>query len=149
LPRLAGWALNKLDSPIERDVAKERNRATLTHAASFVRDGGAVLISPEPRPPKTAWRHGIGVLVSEIVRRSVDSPAYLVPFRIHGASITGAFHLMSRNPLLRALGRSTYRRPIRIAFGAPAAMRDVVAEVGDDPAMITAHLERTYHRLPL
>ena len=144
LPRLAGWALGKLEAPIDRDEARERNRATLIHASSFARDGGAVLISPEPRPPETTWRRGVGTLVSEVVRGGADDTPYLVPFRIHAASITGAFQLVSRNPLLRALGRHHFRGPIRIVLGEPTRMADVVERVGHDPLRITAYLESAY-----
>jgi len=144
LPRLAGWALGKLETPIERRQAKERNQATLIHASAHVRDGGLVFISPEPRPPVTSWRRGIGVLVSEIMRSGAERPPYLVPYRIHNASITGAFQIVSRNPLLRALGRHHYRTPARVVLGEPIPMADVVAAVGSDPDAITAYLEAHY-----
>ena len=148
IPRILGWIACKLDPPLERAEAKERNRAALTEATDHVRQGGALLIAPDPREPGDAWRAGIGVMISSLAQ---DHPepcdCLLVPYRIWDASITGIFHLLSRNPLLRALGRRRFRHPARIVFEQPLSLRDVVAQTGLDPHAITAYLETGYHKL--
>lgn len=44
-PRVMGWLTYKLDPPIARDIAKERNRAALAAAAEHIRCGGGLLLS--------------------------------------------------------------------------------------------------------
>lgn len=148
IPRVMGWIACRLDPPVERTEAKSRNCEALKRATSHVREGGALLIAPDPRETGAAWRPGIGVIVSSLAQ---DQPypcdATLIPYRIWNASITGIFQLLSRNPLLRALGRRRFRRPIRIVFGPPMRIRDVVERAGLDPSRITAYLEEHYQAL--
>jgi len=147
LIRVGAWLTAKLDRPAAREVTREGNRAALTQAADHVRSGGSLLIAPDARGSKEKWRPGIGLLVSQLARdESGEREMYLVPYRIW-ASITGIFHLLSRNPLLRALGRWEYRRPIRVAFGEPIPVKAVIARTGPEPIAITDFLERHYRGL--
>ncbi|MCX6093625.1 MAG: hypothetical protein NTY63_02220 [Candidatus Bipolaricaulota bacterium] len=147
LPRAVGWLAYKLDPPPARDVARTANQATLRRAADHVRGGGLLAIAPDSRDPRQPWRPGVGALVAMLAQEPGAGPCYLVPWRIWGASITGIFHLLSRNPFLRALGRFRFRHPVRVEFGEPRALQAVVAEVGLDPAKITAYLEAHYKGL--
>ena len=148
IPRLLGWITSRLAPPLERAEAKARNRAALRQATDHVRQGGALLIAPDPREPGGAWRPGIGVIIASLAQDGPQPcPIPLVPYRIWNASISGIFHLLSRNPVLRACGRRRFRDPIRIEFGEPLAIGEVVKKTGLDPAAITAYLEGHYQAL--
>jgi len=147
LPRAVGWLAYQLDPLPAREVARAANRAALDQAAGFVRSGGALAIAPDSRDPRQPWRPGLGSLAAMLATEPGARPCYLVAWRIWGASITGVFHLVSRNPLLRALGRFRFRHPVRVEFGEPIPLEDVVAHVGLDPAKITAYLEAHYKGL--
>ena len=147
LPRIGGWLASRLEPPVDKDAAKEQNRTSLIQAAEHVRNGGALLMAPDGRDPRAKWHLGLGYLVAHLAQiEATDCSAYLVPFRIW-ASITGIYRLLSRNPILRALGRWQYRRPIRVAFGDPIPLSLVIEQAGRDPAAITEHLETYYHSL--
>lgn len=148
LLRAGAWLTARLDSPPgEKSIARERNRTSLANAAEHVRCGGALLIAPDARNPKAKWRAGIGLVVAHIALGAVpDDDVCLVPYRVW-ASITGIFHLLSRNPLMRIIGRWQYRRPIRVVFGEPIPLRDVIEHAGYDPAAITERLEAYYRSL--
>ena len=147
LPRVSGWLTSRLEPPVEKDVAKEQNRTSLTQAAEHVRNGGALLIAPDGRDPRAKWRLGLGLLVAHLAQIGArDRSAYLVPYRIW-APVTGVFRLLSRNPMLRALGRWQYRRPIRVAFGEPIPLSVVIEQTGLDPAAITESLQTHYRGL--
>ncbi len=147
LLRIGAWLTARLNAPVEKDVAREQNLASLTHAAEHVRSGGALLIAPNANNPKARWRTGIGLLVAQLAENPVATvEPCLVPYRIW-ASITGIFHLLSRNPLLRALGRWEYRRPIRVVFGEPIPLSAVIDRTGLDPVRITDFLEAHYRGL--
>lgn len=148
IPRLLGWIASRLAPPLERDEAKARNREALKQATHHVRQGGALLIAPDPREPGGAWRKGIGVIIASLAQDG-EQPCQipLVPYRIWNASISGIFHLLSRNPILRACGRRRFRDPIRIEFSEPLRIGDVVENTGLDPAAITAYLEEHYRAL--
>jgi hypothetical protein len=144
VPRISGWLTSRLESPVEKSVAKEQNQASLIQAAKHVRDGGALLIAPDARDPKAEWRLGIGHLVAHLAQiEATDNSAYLVPYRIW-APITGVFRLLSRNPILRALGTRQYRQPIRVVFGEPILLADVIKQTSLDPAAITEFLQTHY-----
>lgn len=147
VPRVMGWIAWKSEGGLERDTAKERNRDSLRRAAGQVRRGGGLLIAPEPRNHRESWRAGIGVLVAELTRNPGPHATYLVPWSISGASITGIFQLLSRNPLARRLGRLRFRRPVRVEFGEPVPIQQVVNEVGLNPAKIAAAIETHYREL--
>ncbi|MDD5220452.1 MAG: hypothetical protein PHV11_07790, partial [Candidatus Bipolaricaulis sp.] len=119
LPRAVGWLAYQLDPLPPREVARAANRATLRQAADFARAGGALAIAPDSRDPRQPWRPGLGGLVAMLATELGARPCYLVPWRIRGASITAVFHLVSRNPLLRAFGRFRFRHPVRVEFGEP------------------------------
>jgi hypothetical protein len=147
LLRIGAWLTAKLDSRVPKDVARERNRASLLQAAEHVRDGGALLIAPDAGNPKARWRTGIGLMLRRLAEaEEPNSEPLLVPYRIW-ASITGLLHLVSCNPIARLLGKWEYRHPIRIAFGDPFALSDVIEQTGSDPAAITAYLENHYRSL--
>jgi hypothetical protein len=145
VPRAMGWIAWKSEGGLDRDVAREWNRDSLRRAAAHVRQGGGLLIAPEPRNHREAWRPGLGALVADLAHNEGERTTYLVPWSITGASITGIFQLLSRNPLVRQLGRRRFRHPVRVAFGEPMPIRRVIAEAGDSPVEITAYLERDYH----
>jgi 1-acyl-sn-glycerol-3-phosphate acyltransferase len=145
-PRALGWIAWKSERGIDREAARERNRASLARAVEHVRSGGGLLIAPDPRERKRPWRQGIGVVVVSLAHDPGASPAYVVPWSITGASITGLFQLLSRNPLMRALGRMRFRRPIRVAFGEPVPVRHIVEQAGYNPAKVTEVLERDYRQ---
>lgn len=147
LLRIGAWLTARLDAPMDKDVAREQNRASLTQAAEHVQTGGALLIAPDAHNPKAKWRTGIGLLVARLAENdAATGETCLVPYRIW-ASITGIFHLLSRNPLMRALGRWEYRRPIRVVFGEPIPLSAVIERTGLDPAAITEFLEAHYRGL--
>ncbi len=147
LLRIGAWMAVRLDSPVEKETAQERGRESLVLSAEHVCGGGALLIAPDARNPRAKWRSGIGILVAHVAKAAAaDCDALLVPYRIW-ASITGIFHLLSRNPLMRALGRWEYRRPIRVAFGEPIRLSAVIEKTGIDPDAITEHLEAYYRSL--
>ena len=147
LLRVGAWLTARLDSRVEKEVAQERSRASLILSAEHVRRGGALLIAPDARNPKAKWRSGIGILVAHVGKDApADYDALLVPYRIW-ASITGIFHLLSRNPVMRALGRWEYRRPIRVTFGEPVLLSEVIEKTGADPDAITDCLEARYRGL--
>ena len=146
VPRAMGWIAWKSEGSLTRDEARERNRESLRDAAAYVRQGGGLLIAPEPRNHRESWRLGIGAIVADLARDSGGRPVYLVPWNIEGASITGIFQLLSRNPFVRRLGKLRFRRPVRVAFGEPLSIATVAAEAGSDPARITAYLERDYRK---
>jgi hypothetical protein len=145
LLRIGAWMTAKLDSPVSKEAARQRNRTSLRCAAEHVRHGGALLIAPDARNPKDKWRTGIGLMLRHLAE-SDGVDALLVPYRIW-ASITGIFHLLSCNPLLRVWGRWEYRHPVRIAFGDPLPLTAVLQRTGLDPAAITAYLEEYYRGL--
>ncbi len=147
LLRIGAWLTARLSAPVEKGVAREQNRTSLNRAAEHVRSGGALLIAPDAHNPKDKWRTGIGLLVARIAEdgAAIDGTC-LVPYRIW-ASITGIFHLLSRNPLMRTLGRWEYRRPIRVVFGEPIPLSEVIDRAGLDPARITELLEARYRGL--
>ena len=147
LPRASGWLAYKLDPPPSRDAARAANQAALRRAADPARAGGVLAIAPDSRDPRQPWRPGVGALAAMLAEEPGARPCYLVPWRIWGASITGIFHLVSRNPLLRALGRFRFRHPVRVEFGKPMPLQDVITEVGRDPVRIAAHLEAHYKEL--
>ncbi len=147
LLRIGAWLTAKLNAPVERGAAREQNRTSLNRAAEHVRSGGALLIAPDAHNPKDKWRTGIGLLVARIAEdEDTIGDTYLVPYRIW-ASIIGIFHLLSRNPLMRTIGRWEYRRPIRVVFGEPIPLSAVIERTGLDPAAITEHLEAHYRGL--
>lgn len=143
-PRALGWIAWKSERSIDREEARERNRASLVQAVEHVRGGGGLLIAPDPRERKRPWRQGIGIIVVNLAHDPGPRPAYVVPWSITGASITGLFQLLSRNPAMRALGRMRFRHPIRVAFGEPVPVRRIVEQTGYNPAKVTQHLERDY-----
>jgi hypothetical protein len=143
-PRALGWIAWKSGRSIDREEARERNRASLVQAVEHVRGGGGLLIAPDPRERKMPWRQGIGVIVVNLAHDPGARPAYVVPWSITGASITGVFQLLSRNPLMRALGRMRFRQPIRVAFGEPVPVRRIVEQAGYNPGKVTEVLERDY-----
>jgi hypothetical protein len=145
--RFAGWLTAKFEVETGRDIAVARNRESLSRAVAHVRAGGAVLIAPDPRPPHRGWRRGVGLLAASLAQDPPVADCYLIPMRIWNAPIAAIFHCLSRNPLLRALGRARYRRPVRMTFAEPIPLASVVDAVGFDPARITEHLERHYHDL--
>lgn len=147
LPRAAGWLAYKLDPLLPRDAARAANQASLRRAADHVRAGGAFAIVPESRDLRQPWRPGIGALAGMLWDEPGARPYYLVPWRIEGASITAVFHLLSRNPLLRALGRFRFRHPVRVEFGEPMLLQEVIAAAGSDPVQITAYLEAHYKEI--
>lgn len=148
IPRLLGWVASRLAPPLERAEAKARNREALDRATEHVRQGGALLIAPDPREPGGSWRPGIGVIIASLAKDgSQPCEIPLVPYRIWNASISGIFQLLSRNPILRACGRRRFRTPTRIEFAEPLWIRDVVNRIGLDPSAITAYLERHYRAL--
>jgi len=147
LIRIGAWLTAKLDLPVEKDAARERNRASLIRASEHVRGGGALLIAPDAHNPRAKWRTGIGLLVTQLAQHDTATrDPCLVPYRIW-ASVTGVFHLLSRNPVTRALGRWEYRHPIRIVFGEPIPASAVIEQTGLDPAGITEYLEAHYRGL--
>jgi len=147
LLRIGAWLTARLNAPVEKDVAREQNRASLIRAAEHVQSGGALLIAPNAHNPKAKWRTGIGLLVTRLAENdAATGDTCLVPYRIW-ASIPGIFHLLSRNPLMRALGRWEYRRPIRVVFGEPIPLSEVIERTGLDPAAITEYLEAHYRGL--
>jgi hypothetical protein len=147
VPRISGWLTARLERAVDKSDAKEQNRASLIQSAKHVRDGGALLVAPDACDPKVKWRHGIGHLIVQIAKISEpEGNTYLVPYRIW-APITGVFHLLSRNPILRALGKRQYRMPIRVAFEKPILLSSVIEQTGLDPAAITEYLEAHYRGL--
>ena len=147
LLRVGAWLTAKIDCQIAPENARAENRAALSQAAEHVRNGGSLLIAPDATNPRARWRSGIGHLIAQIANGDPGRPeVFLVPYRIW-ASLTGLFHLLSQNPLLRVLGRWQYRHPIRVAFGKPLALSDVLRQTGLDPAAITEFLESYYHGL--
>jgi len=144
IPRISGWLTSRLESPVEKSIARERNRASLIQAAKHVQDGGALLIAPDARDPKAEWRQGIGHLIAHLAQiEATDNSIYLVPYRIW-APITGVFRLLSRNPILRALGKRQYRQPIRVVFGEPILLADVIKQANLNPSAITKYLQTHY-----
>jgi hypothetical protein len=143
-PRALGWIAWKSERSVDREEARERNRASLVQAVEHVRSGGGLLIAPDPRERKRPWRQGIGVIVVSLAHDPGARPAYVVPWSITGASITGLFQLLSRNPAMRALGRMRFRHPIRVTFGEPVPVRRIVEQAGYNPAKVTEVLERDY-----
>ena len=148
-PRALGWIAWKSERSLDREAARERNRASLEQAVEHVRSGGGLLIAPDPRERKKPWRQGIGVIVVNLAHDPGARPAYVVPWSITGASITGLFQLLSRNPAMRALGRMRFRHPIRVAFGEPVPVRRIVEQAGYNPAKVTEVLERDYRERSL
>jgi hypothetical protein len=146
VPRVMGWVACKSAEGRNREAAIRQNRDSLSRAAEHVRQGGGLIIVPESRNHHEAWRLGLGRLVADLARHPGCRPTYLVPWDIRGASVTGIFQLLSRNPLARWLGMRRFRRPVRVALGEPIAIKDVVALAGDDPAGVTAYLERDYRQ---
>ncbi len=144
VPRAMGWIAWKSEGGMAPDDAREKNRDSLRRAAAYVRQGGGLLIAPEPRDHRKAWRAGIGLLVADLARDGCAEPVYLVPWNITGASITGIFQLLSRNPFARYLGKRRFRRPVRVALGTPMTVEFVVSEAGHDPLAISSYLERDY-----
>jgi hypothetical protein len=143
-PRALGWIAWKSERSIDREEARERNRASLEQAVEHVRSGGGLLVAPDPRERKRPWRQGIGVIVVSLAHDPGARPTYVVPWSITGASITGLFQLLSRNPAMRALGRMRFRHPIRVTFGEPVPVRRIVEEAGYNPGKVTEVLERDY-----
>jgi hypothetical protein len=149
LLRLGAWLVAKLDTSIPRDVARERNRTALTQAGEHVLHGGALLVAPDAHNPKAEWRTGIGWMIERLAQSErAKARVLLVPYRVW-APILGIFHLLSCNPILRAIGRWQYRRPARVVFGEPFPLSDVIDRVGTDPVAITRHLEHRYGSLGL
>ena len=147
LLRLGAWLTARLSQPVSLNVAREHNRASLRNAAEHVRRGGALLIAPDARNPRAKWRSGIGSLVAHLAQEGDSNvDALLVPYRIW-ASITGVFHILSPNPILRALGRWEYRRPIRVVFAEPLRVSAVIEQAGSDLTAITEYLEAHYRHL--
>ncbi|MEW5825620.1 MAG: hypothetical protein AB1778_02210 [Candidatus Bipolaricaulota bacterium] len=148
VPRLLGWIAGKADADVLRETARGRNRTALDLAAAHVSAGGAVLIAPDSRDRREAWRIGLGVLLATLAQAPASSSVILVPWRITGASVQGIFQLLSRNPLLRALGRFRFRHPVRVALGVPMPLLALIQRTGTDPRTITAYLEERYTSLP-
>lgn len=147
VPRISGWLTSRLESTVEKDVAKEQNRASLIQSAEHVRNGGALLVAPDACDSRVKWRHGIGHLIAHIAGISeAECITYLVPYRIW-APITSIFRLFSRNPFLKALGKWQYRHSIRVVFEQPIALSTVVEQTGLDSAAITEYLQTHYHGL--
>lgn len=144
VPRAMGWIAAKSEGGSERDGARERNLDSLRQAAAYLRQGGGLIIAPESRNRRQAWRPGIGVIVADLAAEPGPQTVYLVPWCIRGASVTGIFQLLSRNPLVRRAGERRFRRPIEVMLGTPLAVDQVVSEVGCDPVKIAAYLERDY-----
>lgn len=55
--------------------------------------------------------------------------------------------MLSRNPIMRALGRGQYRRPIRVVFGGPIPLSAVIERTGLDPAAIIEYFQTHYRGL--
>ena len=146
LLRIGAWAVSRLNTPTNKATARRTNLESLRSAADYVREGGALLIAPDAPNPRESWRVGIGLIACRLSEGEPVADVLFVPYRIW-ASITGLFHILSPNPLLRAAGRWEYRKPIRIAFGEPIALSAVVNRGGADPTRITRYLETYYREL--
>jgi hypothetical protein len=147
VPRVMGWIAWKSEGGLARDMVREWNAESLAQAAEHVHRGGGLIIAPESRNHREPWRAGIGVLAAELARNPGPRATYLVPWSISGASVTGVFQLLSRNPFARRLGKLRFRRPVRVAFGEPIPIQRVVDEVGLDPVKIAAAIEAHYRGL--
>jgi hypothetical protein len=134
-----------LGAAIDREDARARNRTSLVQAVDHVRHGGGLVIAPDPRERKGAWRQGIGVIVVGLAHDSGTRPAYVVPWSITNIPTTGVLQLLSPNPLVRAIGRMRFRHPVHVAFGEPVPVRRVVELAGYNPAKVAEYLERDYH----
>jgi len=146
--RLALSFLFHLDEQVLRSDAREHNRGMLRSAAGHVRGGGSVLIFPMGEA--TGWRDwfpGIGVLVRELAETAEGHQAYLLPFHVENESNARLYSLLSTSPLGRARRKRLNRDPVRIRFGRPTRVQEIVEDPTLPPPALASLLQQQYERV--
>ncbi len=114
------------DVPSPED-ARGANRRSLCDGADHLRRGGSVLIAPGGGGKRDRrWFGGIGVLTRDLIERPGDRPIYVIPVREENSSNHRVYAHLMGGPIARMKGKFLHRRPIRITFGAPKPLSDLV-----------------------
>ena len=145
---LALSLLFRLDEQELRSDAREHNQRMLRSAVGHVRGGGSVLIFPMGEA--TGWRNwfpGIGVLVRDLAETAEEHQAYLLPFHVENESNARLYSLLSTSPLGRARRKRLNRDPVRIRFGRPTRVEEIVQDSTLPPSALASLLQQQYERL--
>jgi len=114
--------------PVE--AAREINRRALRDGAEHLRRGGCVFIAPGGGGKRDRrWFGGIGVLARDLIERPGDYPIYVVPVREENSSNQRVYARLMQGPIARLKNVTLHRKPVRITFGLPKPLHDLV-----DPA---------------
>lgn len=125
--------------------AREHNRQALRAAANHVRGGGSVLIFPMGEA--TGWRdwfQGIGILAKDLAQTAAQRPVYFAPFFIENESNARLYSLLSTTPFGRWRRRRLNRDPVRIRFGRPVSVAEIVPAPTALPPAIARQLQSRY-----
>lgn len=145
---LALSLLFKVDEQDSRTDAREHNREMLRTAVGHVRGGGSLLIFP--MGAATGWRDwfpGIGILARDLAETAGEHPVYLVPFTVENESNARLYSLFSTGLLGRARRKRLDRDPVRIRFGHPTRVEEIVVGPALPPPALASLLQERYERL--
>jgi hypothetical protein len=151
----SGWAhsvalslLFRVDEPKKYEAAREHNGRMLRAAAEHVRQGGCVLIFPMGEA--TGWRdwfQGIGVLAKDLAQTASHQRVVLAPFFVENESNARLYSLFSTSPLGVRRRRRLNRAPVRIQFGRPVPLEEIIRDPTLSPSAVTDLLERQYREV--
>jgi hypothetical protein len=125
--------------------AREHNQRALRAAVEHVRGGGSVLIFPMGEA--TGWRDwfpGIGILARDLATTAAEHPAYFAPFLVENESNARLYSLLSTSPFGRWRRRRLSRDPVRIQFGCPVPVEDIVQDPTLSPPTLARQLQKQY-----
>jgi hypothetical protein len=128
--------------------ARAHNREMLCAAVEHLREGGCVLIFPMGEA--TGWRDwlpGIGVLARDLAATAGQHPAYFAPFFVENESNARLYSLFSTRPQGRVRRGRLNRDPVRIQFGRPVPLEEIVRDPTLSPSALADLLEKQYRDL--
>jgi len=110
------------------EAAKEVNRRGLEDGIAHLVEGGSVLIAPGGGGKRDRrWFSGIGILVCQALESAGADPIYLVPVLEENCTNQRIYAHLMRGPIARAKRALMHRRPVRITFGTPKPLGEIIA----------------------
>jgi hypothetical protein len=144
---LALYLLFRFDEQEGRADAREHNRDMLRAAVEHIRGGGSILIHPMGGATgRRDWFPGIGVLASELAETAEEHQPYLAPFHAENESNARLYSLLSTSPLSRARRKRLNRDPVRIRFGRPIRVEEIVTDPTLPPPTLAKLLQEHYEK---
>ena len=145
---LAFRLLSLLGSDRSPEAARETNREALRNAVADLRDGQSVMIIPGGGGKRNrVWFSGIGVLAKRLIEDPGAPRVYVVPTREENCSNRRVYAMLMRGPVARLSRRIRSRRPVRLVFGEPTPLSELVYpafSVAEAVEALRAHYESTF-----